>query len=99
MSEPQVTITHEGDGKRGEYTAHIEGVDETGELTWRAQDKDVRVATHTGVPRSMRGHGIAGKLVDALISDAREQGFKVVPACSYVARKFDEHQEWSDLRA
>jgi hypothetical protein len=38
-------------------------------------------------------------LVDAMVADAREQGFKVGPACSYVAAKFDQHPEWADLRA
>ena len=38
------------------------------------------------------------KLVEALVADAREQGFKIVPACSYVAAKFDENPGWSDLR-
>lgn len=99
MSRPQVTITHEGDNSRGEYTAHIDGVTATGELTWRAQGEGVRVATHTGVPREARGAGVAGKLVDALITDAREHGFRIVPACSYVAKQFDEHPEWADLRA
>ncbi len=99
MSDPQVTITHEGRPDGGEYTAHIAGIDQTGELTWRAQGDGVRVATHTGVPGAMRGQGIAGKLVDALIADARDQGFRIVPACSYVASQFDEHPEWSDLRA
>lgn len=95
----EVTITHEGDAQRGEYTAHIAGSDETGELTWRAQGENVRVATHTGVPPSMQGRGIAGKLVEALIVDAREQGFRIEPACSYVAAQFKRHPEWAGLRA
>lgn len=99
MSDGQVTITLEGNDERGEYTAHITGVEQTGELTWRAQGERVRIATHTGVPHELRGRGIAGRLVEALIADAREQGFKVVPACSYVAKQFDEHPEWAELRA
>lgn len=95
----EVTITHEGTAGRGEYTAHIAGSEETGELTWRAQDEGVRVATHTGVPPSMQGRGIAAMLVEALIADAREQGFRIVPACSYVAAQFRRHPEWADLRA
>jgi predicted GNAT family acetyltransferase len=94
-----ITITHAGNDSQGEYTAHIAGIDETGELSWRAQGAGVRVATHTGVPPSMQGRGIAAKLVDALIADAREQGFKIVPACSYVASQFKRHPEWTDLRA
>lgn len=99
MSKPEVTITHDGDDSRGEYTAHIAGVETTGELTWRAQGEGVRIATHTGVPPELRGMGIAARLVDALIADAREQGFRIRPACSYVARQFDRHPDWADLRA
>lgn len=99
MTKPEVTITHEGDERGGEYTAHIAGMEQTGELTWRAQGPDARVATHTGVPAEMRGLGIAAQLVDALIADAREQGFRIVPACSYVAAQFARHPEWAQLRA
>lgn len=95
----EVTITHEGDAMRGEYTAHIAESGETGELTWRAQGPGVRVATHTGVPQSMQGRGIAARLVEAMIADAREEGFRILPACSYVAAQFKRHPEWADLRA
>ena len=47
----------------------------------------------------MRGRGIAGKLVEALIDDARSEGFKIIPSCSYVAAQFKRHPEWVDLRA
>jgi predicted GNAT family acetyltransferase len=93
-----VTITrHEREGS-GEYHAHVEADDHIGRLTWVARG-DVRIAEHTIVPPAIGGRGIAGKLVDALIADARAQGFKVRPDCSYVAAKFDEHPEWADLRA
>ena len=45
------------------------------------------------------GKGIAAKLVDALIDDALDKGFKIIPSCSYVAAQFDRHPEWEDLRA
>lgn len=53
--------------------------------------------THTGVPASMRGHGIAGELTAFALGKAREQGWKVVPACSYAAHFFTEHPEYADL--
>ena len=37
--------------------------------------------------------------VDALVSDARAQGFRIVPQCWYVEKKFDENPDWADLRA
>jgi len=42
---------------------------------------------------------LLGKLVEALIADAREHGWKIVPECSYVAAAFKRHPEWADLLA
>lgn len=97
---PAVTITHHADQTGGKYIAEISGETATGYLEWKPRGSDkVRVAAHTVVPTQIGGRGIAGLLVDRLIADAREQGFKVVPQCSYVAAKFDENPDWADLRA
>jgi predicted GNAT family acetyltransferase len=96
MSE--VTITRHENSKSGEYHARIAGSDLVGRLTW-VERGGARVAEHTIVPPAIGGRGVAGKLVDALVADAREQGFKVKPVCSYVVAKFDEHPEWADIRA
>jgi predicted GNAT family acetyltransferase len=96
MSE--VTITRHENSKSGEYHAHVAGSDHVGRLTW-VEDNGARVAEHTIVPPAIGGRGVAGKLVDALVADAREQDFKVKPVCSYVVAKFDEHPEWADIRA
>lgn len=93
-----VTITRHDNGTSGEYHAHVPGSDIIGRLTWVTRGKD-RVAEHTLVPDALAGHGVAGKLVEALIADARAQGFRIVPACSYVAAAFTRHPEWSDLLA
>ena len=56
-------------------------------------------AVSTFVPPSQRGQGIAAKLVDRLIADARAQGAKVLPTCPYIKVKFDRHKDWSDVLA
>jgi predicted GNAT family acetyltransferase len=94
----EVTITRHESGKHGEYHAHVAGSDHIGRLTWVERD-GARVAEHTIVPPQIGGRGVAARLVDALIADAREQHFKVKPVCSYVVAKFDEHPEWADVRA
>jgi len=102
-----VTITHHVQGQGGKYIAEIEGETATGYLEWEPQGgppdddtaNEVRVATHTIVPSAISDRGIAGLLVNRLIADARDKGFKIVPQCSYVAAKFDENPDWSDLRA
>ena len=93
-----VTITRHGDANAGEYHAHVEGSTLIGRLTWVTRD-GARVAEHTLVPPELGGRGIAGQLVDALIADARTEGFKVVPQCSYVAAAFRKHPDWADLLA
>ena len=57
------------------------------------------VFTHTAVPPELRGRGIAEKLVRAALADARGQGRKVVPECSYVAKFIERHAEFRDLLA
>ena len=100
-----LSITHHAQGQGGKYVAHLDGHE--GYLEWEpAQglpEQDVgegtRVATHTVVPKAIGGRGVARQLVEALIADAREHKFKIVPQCSYVAAKFDENPDWAELRA
>jgi predicted GNAT family acetyltransferase len=93
-----VTITrHEGRGA-GEYRAHVEGSEHIGRLTWVDRD-GVRVAEHTLVPPPIGGRGVAARLVEAMVDDARTRGFRIVPRCSYVAAAFRRHPEWAELRA
>ena len=68
------------------------------ELTWVARG-GARIANHTYVPHEARGKGIAAALVHALIADAREEGLKIVPQCSYVEAAFRRHPEWADVLA
>jgi len=93
-----VTIIRHDHGDHGEYVAHVPGSDHIGRLTWVARD-GVRAAEHTLVPREIGGRGVAADLVKALVDDARAQGFKIRPDCSYVAAMFDRHPHWLGLRA
>ncbi len=93
----EVTISRHGTDRAGEYHAHIAGEPAIGRLTW-VKRGNVRAAEHTLVPPEIGGRGIAGMLVEALIADAREQGFKIDPVCSYVAAQFKRHPEWAELR-
>ena len=93
-----VTITSHEHGDHGEYRAHVEGSTFVGRLTW-TQSGSVRAAEHTLVPEEIGGRGIAGKLVDAMVADARAKGFGIHPACSYVEKAFEKHPEWADLKA
>lgn len=93
-----LTVTHSENGTRGEYRAQLEGHEATGRLTYQRQG-EVVVADHTIVPPEIGGRGIAAELVMALVVDARANGWKIVPQCTYVDAMFRRHPDWADLRA
>ena len=93
-----ITVTRTDETSHGGYRAELPGAGRPAELTWQAMGP-LRIADHTFVPPEMRGQGVAQVLVEALVADAREQGFRIVPQCSYVAAQFRRHPEWADLLA
>lgn len=52
---------------------------------------------HTFVDNSLRGQGVAGKLVQSAAEQIRSAGLKVRLTCSYAIKWFSEHPEQSDL--
>jgi predicted GNAT family acetyltransferase len=57
----------------------------------------VMMLTHTGVPKALRGRGIAAALVQAALDHARAKGLKVRPDCSYAEAYMQRHPETLDL--
>lgn len=57
----------------------------------------VMMLTHTGVPKPLRGRGIAADLVRAALEHARSRGLKVRPDCSYAEAYMQRHPETLDL--
>jgi predicted GNAT family acetyltransferase len=53
----------------------------------------------TYVPMAARGQGVAAALVEAALGYAREEGFRVIPSCWYVALWIRRHPEYADLLA
>ena len=62
-------------------------------------DDGVMVMTHTFVPPSLEGRGIAAALVAAALEHARKMGWRVRPLCSYVERYMQRHRDTLDLLA
>ncbi|MBI2516827.1 MAG: N-acetyltransferase [Opitutae bacterium] len=58
-----------------------------------------QVFTHTLVPEALRGRGLAEALVRRALNDAQAAGRKIVPACSYVAKFIERHDEYASLQA
>lgn len=98
MSEDDYTVKREEGPTRGRYVIHLAPGAEA-EMTYRKTGDGPMIIDHTGVPPEFEGRGIAARLVNAAIADARNQGFKITPVCSYVVAQFRRHPEWAELRA
>ena len=74
-------------------TAHGDAV-----LEYEMEGTDV-VLTHTVVPDAARGEGVGTRLVAGALGVVREEGWKVVPQCPFVADYLREHADEQDLLA
>lgn len=99
MASQVITITHSESDSRGRYEARVEGREGSGELTYSRLSPTKIVANHTGVDDSLRGTGVARALVERLVADARRDGIRIVPQCSYVLAQFQRNPDWSDVMA
>jgi uncharacterized protein len=55
--------------------------------------------THTLVPESLRGRGVANELAKAGLAAARARGLLVIPKCTYFAAYMKKHPDTHDLLA
>jgi uncharacterized protein len=60
---------------------------------------DVLRADETFVSETLRGQGVAGKLLRATVDFARDSEARIEPVCSYVVRAFERDPSLGDLRA
>ena len=93
-----VEIALESDGTDGRYAITLDDGSEA-EMTYRMTSEEVMAINHTFVPRPFRGGQFAENLVNRGVADARANGWKILPVCSYVAAQFRRHPEWHDLLA
>lgn len=71
----------------GQVAAHID---------YRMQGSDTVDLVHTEVEPAHEGNGLASKIAEFALQDARARGLRVIPSCSYIAgyvRKHPEHEE------
>lgn len=96
-SNPEMVITHHESNNKGRYEARLDEVPEPAELTYSRMSAAAIIADHTSVPDALRGRGVGKALVERLVADAREGGYRIVPLCPYVNALYARHPEWSDV--
>lgn len=58
---------------------------------------DTIILTHTEVPPELEGQGIAGRLVQTALDDARDHHLTVIPLCPFVAGYIRRHPNYKPL--
>ncbi|PLX21080.1 MAG: N-acetyltransferase [Salinivirgaceae bacterium] len=76
---------------KSRYEFYIEGF--TPHLEYEIKENKIYL-THTRVSEELRGQGIAGKLVSAVLEELHNSEFKIIPVCDYVKAFIEKHPEW-----
>ena len=84
-------------GHKYAYQYKVAG-DVKAEIEWSEED-GIMTMTHTYTDDSLRGQGVAKKLLDQAANNAREKGLKMKAVCSYVVNAFDRSDEYNDVKA
>lgn len=70
------------------------------EITFVPTGEDKVIADHTFVDPSLRGQGMAEKLLDYLADEMRKEGKKIIPLCPYVVKQFERQPDkYGDVAA
>lgn len=91
----EFTLRTEGTSGAYEY---VQQGDRLAEITWQLRNGIMHV-DHTYVSNTLRGQGVAKKLVDEAANYARQQGYKMNAICSYVVATFEKSDEYNDVKA
>lgn len=85
--------------KKGENKFYIgEDIKEPiAEITFVQSGENRMVVDHTYVSDELRGQGVAGKLVEKVVTYARENGKKIIPQCPYVKSKLEKTPAYHDV--
>lgn len=67
------------------------------EITFIENGDNRLVIDHTYVSDELRGQGIAGELVEKVVTRAREKGKKIMPLCPYAKSKLKKTPEYHDV--
>jgi hypothetical protein len=93
--DTELRIRHDREHQR--FVARIDGHE--ARLSYERQGDAVLDFTSTWTPPELRGRGIGGRLVEAGLGHAIDQGLRVIPSCPFVARWIAEHPRYERLLA
>lgn len=67
------------------------------EVNFSKSDENTVNITRVFVDESLRGQGVAGKIVQATYDELKLRGVKVTPVCSYAVAWFERNKDKQDI--
>ena len=83
------------DERRSRYEARLDDT-VVGVVEYSLRDRTM-IIVHTGTKPEFRGNGIAARITEHVLDDARKLDLQVVPECPFTAQFVAEHPEYADL--
>jgi predicted GNAT family acetyltransferase len=89
-------IKHIFDGQKGSFYIEV-NYQKVATIDYVMENDTKLIIEHTGVDNSLRGLGIGKKLLEKLITYAREKQLLVVPLCSFANAVIKKTPGWQDV--
>lgn len=93
--DPTYPVTHD----EKNHTFYVDLVDGYQAKVSYQKSGNILTIDHSSVPSELRGQGYAGIMMEAVLGKIEQEGFKVIPQCSYVVHYMGKHDEWHHLLA
>lgn len=90
-------IKHVEKNGRGAFLIRNEENERVAEMTYVTSGDSAFIIDHTEVDRSLRGHGIAERLLAAATDHARKNNLKIHATCPFALKKLQEEKEFNDV--
>lgn len=87
-----MNIQLEDNGKKGR--AYFE---DKAEMTFSRAGSKLLIIDHTDVAEELKGQGVGRKLLNKVVSYARENQIKILPLCPFAKSVFDKDPSISDV--
>lgn len=91
-------ITHKNTEGGGFFIAEEDGK-RMGYLSYEWANSSKFAILHTVVEQEFQGQGVAKALVNAAVSFARENDYKIMPLCPYAEKLFLRDPSYDDVKA
>ncbi|WP_300345006.1 GNAT family N-acetyltransferase [Fusobacterium sp.] len=55
------------------------------------------IIDHTEVDENYGGKGIAKKLIEIIVNEAKKRDLKILPLCPYAKKEFEKNKEYQEI--